>query len=154
MSEYVTLTLEQLPEQLRPHLQTYLDAQKAAREARDGHDRAHLSAKGDFPIEKTQEAAHAAHAQLMERTAESTIQMQQHSEARHGACVARAREHLAAAEAELLAAAGHAALWASVRPGRPTVNGERGQTSEGRQRTMSAVSAVRAAAARLPEGVG
>jgi hypothetical protein len=155
MSSIVTITAEQLPEALRPAFKEYEEAQHAAGEARRALNTAAIADKHTLkPVaDKAVADAHAAHTALCEATRAQPSAMRDYSNAAFHACVERAREHLAAAEAELRAAAGHAAVWGSVRPGRPTVNVERGDQTPGRLRAMFAVGQVREAVDALPEDV-
>lgn len=155
MSSIVTIKAEQLPEALRPALKEYEEAQLAAGEARRALNVAPVADKHSLKpaVDKAVADAQAAHTALLEATRAQPSAIRDHSNAAFAACVERAREHLAQAEAELRAAAGHAAVWGSVRPGRPTVNIERGDQTPGRLRAMFAVGQVREAVEALPEDV-
>ena len=155
MSSIVTIRPEQLPEALRPQFKEYEAAQVAAGEARRAVNVAAVADKHALrPVaDKAVADAQAAHTALCEATRAQPSAIRDHCGAAFAACVERAREHLQAAEAELRSAAGHAAVWGSVRPGRPTVNAERGGQTPGRLRAMFAVGQIREALDALPEDV-
>lgn len=155
MTTRVELTPEQLPEQLRPLLTDYLEARKEAGTAHNNFRVAPVRDKHHFqaPLDDANRKAAEAHVALLEASREQPGAMREYSHARFAAAVERAREHLAAAEAELRVAAGHAAVHGSVRDGRPTVNVERGQESAGRKAALFAAGLVRDAADGLPESI-
>lgn len=155
MTTRVELTAEQLPEQLRPLLADYHAKQRQALDAHQALSRAGIQDKHKLsgPAEDAARDAAEAHRALVEGTREHPTEIRQHNHARFAACVERAREHLQAAEAELRAAAGHAAVHGSVRDGRPTVNAERGTESQGLKAAMFAVGLVRDAAGQLPDAI-
>lgn len=155
MTTRVELTLEQLPEQLRPLLADYHAKQRQALDAHQALSRAGIQDKPKLsgPAEEAARDAAEAHTALLEATREHPTEMRQYSHAKFMAAVERAREHLAAAEAELRTAAGHAAVFAAVRDGRPTLNVERGAEGAGRKRAMYAAGVVRDASGSLPDAI-
>lgn len=155
MSSIVTIKAEQLPEALRPTFKEYEEAQRSAGEARHDLNAASIADKYALKpaADKAAADAQAAHTALLEATRAQPSVIRDHANAAFASCVESAREHLLAAEGELRAAAGHAAVWGSVRPGRPTVNVERGDQTPGRLRAMFAVGQVREAVDSLPEDV-
>ncbi|MFG3235001.1 hypothetical protein ACGFZG_24995 [Streptomyces antibioticus] len=158
MTSHVQITEQQLPEQLRLLLATFEEAQRAARAAADDFRRASIRDKHGLqgPLDEANRAAAEAHVELLEGTRAHPLEMRQYSHAQFASAVERARDHMQAAEAELRAAAGHAAVYASVRPGRPCVNTERVERAEqapGKQRAMFTVSMLREVIGALPEGV-
>ncbi|MFG2948163.1 hypothetical protein [Streptomyces adustus] len=155
MTTRVELTPEQMPEQLRPLLVTFKEAQKAADEATNNmriapvREKHHLQA----PLDDANRQAAEAHVALLEATRENPTLMRDHAAAKFAACVERAREALEAADSELRAAAGHAAVFSSVRSGKPTVNTERAEQAPGKQRAMFSVSLLREVRESLPEDI-
>lgn len=155
MTTRVEITEEQFPEQLRPLLAEYRAARQKAADALNDQRVAPVAGKHHLqaPLDEANREAGAAHVTLLEGTREHPQEMRQHSHARFAASVERAREHLQAAEQELRAAAGHAAVHGSVRDGKPCVNAERGQESAGRKAAMFAIGLVQDAAGSLPDGI-
>jgi hypothetical protein len=155
VSTRIEIVAEQLPEQLRPLLDAFVDAQRAAAEAQRALSCAGIPDKPALkgPADDATRAATEAITSLLEGTREHPQEMRQYSHARFSAAVERAREHLAAAEAELRKAAGHAAVHGAVRDGKPTVNYDRGMETPGRNRALFAVGLVQEAAGRLPESI-
>jgi hypothetical protein len=155
MSTRVELVPDQLPEQMRPLFAAYTEAQQEAGKAHDNFRTAGVRQKHQMqgPLDAANRKAAEAHQALLEATREQPGAMREYSHARFAACVERAHEHLAAAERELRAAAGHAAVHGSVRDGRPTVNTERGAEGAGRKSAMYAAGVVRDAAASLPDSI-
>ncbi|AZQ35939.1 hypothetical protein EJ357_22680 [Streptomyces cyaneochromogenes] len=155
MTTRVEITEEQLPEQLRPLLAAYRETRQKAADAFNDQRVAPVHAKHQLqaPLDEANRAASEAHTALLEGSREHPQEIRQYSHARFAACVERAREHLVAAEQELRKAAGHAAVHASVRDGRPTVNAERGQESPGKKAAMFAIGLVQDAAGSLPDGI-
>lgn len=155
MSTRVEIVEQQLPEQLRPLLVDYHQAQRRALDAHQALTRAGVPDKPALagPAEDTARDAAEAHRLLLEATREQPMQMRQHAHAQYMAAVERAREHLQAAEAELRVAAGHAAVHGSVRDGRPTVNFERGLDAKGRQAALFVVGVVQEAVSHLPDSI-
>lgn len=155
MTTRVEITEEQLPEQLRPQLAAYLEARRAAESALNDHRCAPVARKHHLqaPLDEANRNAGEAHIALLEGTREHPVEMRQHAHAKFSASVERAREHLQAAERELRAAAGHAAVHGSVRDGKPCVNVERGLESGGRKAALFAVGLVQDAAGSLPDGI-
>ncbi|KAB1149239.1 hypothetical protein F7R91_05630 [Streptomyces luteolifulvus] len=155
MTTRVEITAEQLPEQLRPLLAAYLEARGQAADAFNDQRVAPVRGKHllQAPLDEANRKAGEAHAALLEGTREHPLEMRQHAHAKFAAAVERAREHLQAAEAELRAAAGFAAVHGSVRDGKPCVNLERGQESPGRKAAMFARGLVQDAAGSLPDAV-
>lgn len=155
MTTRVELAPEQLPEQLRGLLTDYHDKQRRALDAHQALSRAGIQDKHKLsgPAEDAARDAAEAHRALVESTREHPVEMRQHSHAKYMAAVERAREHLAAAEAELRTAAGHAAVYGGVRAGRPCVNYERGMESPGRKAALFALGTVQDAASNLPDAI-
>ncbi|MFC4500665.1 MULTISPECIES: hypothetical protein [Streptomyces] len=155
MTTHVHITAEQLPEQLRPLLAAFVEAQGAARTAANDFRIAGIRDKHmlQAPLDDANRTAAAAHVALLEGTREQPGVMREYSHAKFAAAVERAREHLQAAEAELRAAAGHAAVHGSVRDGKPCVNSERGMESQGRKAALFAVGLVQEAAGHLPDAI-
>lgn len=155
MTTRVELAPEQMPEQLRPLLAAYTEAQRRALDAHQALTRAGIADKPALagPAEDAARAAAEAHRALLEGTREQPMQMRQYSHAQYMAAVERAREHLQAAEAELRAAAGHAAVHGAIRDGKPTVNFERGMESVGRKAALFVVGVVQEAVSHLPDGI-
>jgi hypothetical protein len=151
----VEITEEQLPEQLRPLLADFLAARRAAETALNDHRCAPVAGKHHLqePLDEANRKASEAHVALLEGTREHPTQMREHNHARFATAVERAREHLQAAEQELRAAAGFAAVHAAVRDGKPTVNFERGMESPGRKSAMFSIGLVQDAAGSLPDGI-
>ncbi|GAB2946660.1 hypothetical protein [Streptomyces heilongjiangensis] len=155
MTTRVEISAPQLPEPLRPLLEAYKAAQ---REAADAHNRLRVAAIPQkhalqAPADEASRKAGEAHVALLEATRERPLEMRQYSHAQFAAAVERAREHLAAAERELRAAAGHAAVHGSVRDGKPCVNTERGGSAAGLTAAMFAVGLVQEAAGALPDAI-
>lgn len=155
MTTNVHVTAEQLPEPLRPLLVSYREAQQAARDAHTALSRAGIRDKHALqgPADEAARDAGHAHTALLEATRENPTLMRDHSAAKFAACVERAREAMATAEAELRAAATHAAVFSSIRDGKPTVNTERAEQAPGKQRAMLTVSLLRDVIAALPEDI-
>lgn len=155
MSTRVEITVEQLPEQLRPLLAAYAEAQQAAKTADSKLRCAGIQEKRTLqgPADDANRAVAEAHTALLEATREHPLEMRQYSHAQFVAAVERSREYLQAAEAELRAAAGHAAVHGSIRDGRPTVNVERGAEALGKKAALFAVGLVQEAAGALPDGI-
>lgn len=155
MASRIEITAEQLPEQIRPLLETF---QTAQREVADAHNRLRVAGIPEKhalqgPADDATRKAGAAHVALLEGTREHPTEMRQYSHAKFSAAVERAREHLAQAEAELRAAAGHAAVHGAVRDGKPCVNFDRGMEASGRKTALFAVGLVQDAAGSLPESI-
>ncbi|TQE40244.1 hypothetical protein Sipo8835_00080 [Streptomyces ipomoeae] len=155
MTTRVEIVASQLPEQLRPLLVAFTEAQKEAGEAHRRLSIAAISEKPTLkgPADDAARKASEAHVALLEGTRERPMELRQYSHAQFSAAVERAREHLAAAEAELRTAAGHAAVHGAVRDGKPTVNFERGLEAAGRKRALFAVGLVQDAAGSLPDAI-
>ncbi|MER5470848.1 hypothetical protein [Streptomyces sp. NPDC002685] len=155
MTSRIDITPEQLPEQLRPLLTAYLEARRQADAAFNAQRVAPVHGKHQLqaPLDEANTKAGEARVALLEGTREHPVEMRQYSHARYAACVERAREHLQEAERELRSAADHAAVHASVRDGRPTVNSERGHEAQGKKAVMFSVGMVRETADSLPEGI-
>lgn len=155
MTTQVHITADQLPDQLRPLLADFLEAQGQAHDAHRELTTAPIPERHKLqgPAEEAANKAREAHTTLLEGTREHPVEMRQHAHARFAASVERAREHLAAAEQELRTAAGHAAVHGSVRDGKPCVNTERGAESPGKKAALFAVGLVRDAADSLPDAV-
>ena len=151
----IEVTAEQLPEQLRPLLAAYLEAQAEAVETARALNCAPITTKRELkgPADDAEREAAEAHHKLVEATREQPGPMREYSNARFHTAVESAREHLTAAEAELRTAAGHAAVHASIRPGKPCVSPERGMESAGLKRAMFAVCVVRDSVSSLPEDI-
>ncbi|MEW2083473.1 hypothetical protein [Streptomyces sp. NPDC005283] len=156
MTTRVEIKPEQLPEALRPLLEQHTAAQTAAHDAHRRLTATPYPNRGPVQEEadKAGTAAREAHTALLEGTREHPLEMRQYAHARFASSIERAREHLQAAEAELRAAAGHAAVHGSVRDGRPTVNAERGAESPGKKAALFSVGLVRDAADSLPDSIG
>ncbi|MPY34101.1 hypothetical protein FNH09_23485 [Streptomyces adustus] len=156
MTTRVELAPEQLPEQLRPLLVSFQEAQRRGLDAHQAVTRAPIPERHKLTgtAEEAAREAAVAHTALLEATRQSPTPMRDHSAAAYASCVEKAREALATAEAELRAAAGHASVYASVRPGKPLVNTERGVEAPGRQRAMLSVSLLREVVDSLPESLG
>lgn len=158
MSTTVTIKAEQLPDVLRPQLAQFEEAQRAATEARRALNVASIADKHALaPLaDKALVDAQAAHVALCEATRAQPSACRDYSSAAFAGCTERAREHMRAAEAELRAAAGHAAVFSSVRDGKPLVNTDRVERAEqapGRRRAMFSVSLLREVLDSLPEDV-